>query len=1570
MQHVPFSRGSLARNISGVESSSKTPQQILSVGPSPLKSDPEMVKFYQRFIQSQERLGRVVPINNVVSEKLAGILGEVLSALGYNQTDYTLRVLRSSDENAFVFPGVAPAPIFVTTALLAALAERYEKVTKGHAALILGHEAAHVREEAYEPPKTLDPVESASEFVELLRTKYEMEMATAAALLEGRAGGRAEEYECDRRGIQAARRLGATDAEPIEVLKFLAELEAKAKTTKRSRSKFVGYVTLMKKVLATHPASRRRVNRGAGYQRMLTLRGEPEFPSASRVELGIDAAVKELQALTPMELRLHGLTEALRAEKQLRRCASKIKSAIDQAESVVELQHIAVVAALQLRALKKDTNLPLIGEIPEVEENSKADETRDNIDRTSADFIDSIMLDLRAKASIICSNADVVAVLSTVCAGIIHYLGLYVDSSNMQCLGEDPLEMYRTLQEYGVVDVDRDNFSSAWRSEILSGPAVDSAEAIFYGGRIDYRLELASEWIFNNQRLAARLLSYESLTRLVADLNSVNPGIVDPDTKDFEVIADFISGKARQLLQGVIYNAAEFSKLSDSLQSMRDAPHLVVACLAPIAASSAVHRDPELRRAVIYGGYVPENLRFVLARCLLLQEFRRDLQTIEPSHTQLLIEVGRACRAHKSSIQPRWSIVSNYDEQLTRVSEINAKLPDYYRGFGREIYRFAAMVGDYKTGNYQPARRWTNHWFRELGESVYGKDILRAAAKLKEDDELVSWFRGIDQGVMGGRLSVFLSGESRYIEDCTAQLRGVFDSAAVPSLVATFGMFEGCCFLAEAFFMLSGDRADEIKKIPDEYFRRFLERESVRALPKDIQKNLHEAAAVILPALTMARKFVLGGKRDVKSDLDASGDTSRNVENTLKLYEEYDRFLSLRLSPKSVRDKDQNRAEMPDSLSLSNIAFKVGRSLFDLTYVYGLKDEAERYQQMSPDEQFAIIDAHFIAKSPERDRHLRDILERAPAGEAGILLKSKIFSALQSHVHAAKLSREIYDLSVAAQGAQQPLQTRVELITKYLLPGSSRREEEIVALYDGGVRYQALVRSFADHKFVKDALSLDADKTERHRMLRGSGLEIILDTVEDDRVSPAERARVLLWIAGLRESSILVECAELATGRRVKDLKKESDLLTKEEKEQILIEALSGPQGVLRDTGPGRQLFIDTLFIGVFKNLASDTKTLREAKACFDTMMRFDEPERAARFLASCMVGYLEKLSEPEQVKLLFSSYGAIGPKAAQQVIARTDLFSAETREALMDLTSRVPGGSCAELYDAFEAKYGPDAQEFIYTIEPAGGGSFQQVWYVTLWNQDRTGPGKKLACCKLREEVVINLREDLRTTQGLADAMEAVPERFGGAHLNRRAGRVIAMQSALETSYGFITKQQEQAQIECRSRSFNGVAVTVPEIVRSHTFRRSDGTIGSVSLSDLEFIFMECAAGETLDHYLQRFPEDKAKIYSTLGRYAVTSILRGATVHCDLHHGNIFVAKTEDGSLQISLIDWGISVKPPAIIVEGLQHLVRVAVGASDDGASFKGVFQKLTGTGKVSEKKGSKFMTDFLTALCAAVE
>lgn len=1531
--------------------------------------DPQLAQYFETYRSDQAKLGKIIASEDPIHQKLEAKLHETIEALGGNPADFSMHVLRESTVNAFVFPGVAPAPVFLTTGLLDALATRYGEVTKGHLALLFGHESAHVRDGAYTPPKSIDPVISRTDVFESRQPEVERVKDESLRLLELRAGGRNEEYECDKAGILAARRIGASEAEPIEVLKLLAEREEASKKSEDRRSSYLSpYAAVMEQLLSTHPASQRRVDKGVGHQRLLTTQGELVLPDSAREPILSPAELAPLRASTALQQSLATLTTELSDARRVDAANTIIMSAMRAARDITELQNVAIVAGLHLQAISSV-------EFSRFERNLRdkdQEQSEVDLDKSTASiqFLHRALTDFAQERARELAPVEYSEVERAVLEGMVASSlgGVLTASTRLEKSAQQyPKETIQAFAQCARLPFENGALHPAWKQMVYESTAAADASEIFASGQFDQRAEFLATFV-----VEARLTSEASMSGIIETLGAMVQSAPELLANDKQL---------QSTLLRLLYKATQegSSHWPDSLQvedyqSARAAtpphpgdPFCSALPLSPLMYQAGRNGNLEVFQAMASDQALPEQTRSVLGTIYLNAWLNSGLSSLPVQ------ERGERIRAvlqqndlridpvpltegfptsHSLSARGELSTEQRILWKSVFTSANYDKLPVYHRGFSRTIELLAQSREESDTA--LPALVLDSNDSALALIGTFAKPLREVDSPVDLSRELVNYPELVKQI---NYASANVKNERAWIEGNDWQ--GTPDSDVKTELCRTAETLQKA-------YAAGVDRAT----IRNQDLGRLLDTYKSVGDPIEFARLLERAQTDILPTLARAKEFVGSSRHDYRAHFTSSQQANEEIEQTLALYSDYHTFSETRLTPRSVRaEKGNTLISTPDSLSLENITFLMGRSLFDLTYRYGTEENASAYAAKSPAEKVACIQKHFIAPSAEKDRHLLEALKEIPSGDHHLELKREIFDALYSTVHAARLGLEIYETQMRLTPRAQAVE-RLEDILTFLPSGSAQREKEIRALYDGRNGEPGLVTSWAEHKAVQARLETDSRETQSNALLRGTGVDILLNSLRDERVPASERARVLLWVAGLRESTVLVECVELATERRIRDLKKESDLLTSEEKEAILYEALAGPEGILRDQGPGRDIFLNTLFIGVFKPLTSNPETLRQCKACFDTIMKLDEPERAARFLATCMVGYLEKLDEPEQVKLLFSSYGALGPKAAQQIIARTTLFSAETREALMDLTSRVPGGSCAELYDALERKYGADAERFIMNIKPTGGGSFQQVWEVTLWNEQRTGPGESLICCKLRPNVIVDLGGDLRTTQGLADAMEAAPELFGGAHLNRRAGQVIALQSALETDYQFIVSQQEGARagLGTQNGKRSTVKLSIPEVVRTQNFIGNDGTERTVELTNGEFIFMKKAPGVTLDKYLTENPGDKTQVYRALAQYTIRQALSGGYLHCDLHPGNIIVERSKDGAITLSLIDWGISAKTPQLVSEGMQHILRITAGAADEGFSWRNVIKNIAGAKKIDEASGVEALADFVHILGAA--
>jgi len=101
----------------------ETNRELTELSVHGVSAEPRLSALYETFRSDQETLGKIVSPTDPVHRALAERLNETVSALGSDPRDFTLHVLREPTINAFVFPGVIPASIFITTGLLGALVD-------------------------------------------------------------------------------------------------------------------------------------------------------------------------------------------------------------------------------------------------------------------------------------------------------------------------------------------------------------------------------------------------------------------------------------------------------------------------------------------------------------------------------------------------------------------------------------------------------------------------------------------------------------------------------------------------------------------------------------------------------------------------------------------------------------------------------------------------------------------------------------------------------------------------------------------------------------------------------------------------------------------------------------------------------------------------------------------------------------------------------------------------------------------------------------------------------------------------------------------------------------------------------------------------------------------------------------------------------------------------------------------------------------------------------------------------------------------------------------------------------
>jgi hypothetical protein len=658
-----------------------------------------------------------------------------------------------------------------------------------------------------------------------------------------------------------------------------------------------------------------------------------------------------------------------------------------------------------------------------------------------------------------------------------------------------------------------------------------------------------------------------------------------------------------------------------------------------------------------------------------------------------------------------------------------------------------------------------------------------------------------------------------------------------------------------------------------------------------------------------------------------------SVEALRRVYTSQSEFIRMQLGV-SAFDRNTRNLNLPVS-ELPAIATLTAKVLFKSFESY----ESEK-ADMSSEERLDVIRSYFIYPSETRDALLKEVLADAWVQANAQQGESPLTSGIAEQIYALylaphlkhSLGRELYQqwqTSPAAENASFDVQ--MEKLKRYHEPGTVSYEVALKTFVDGGLlstgnSMQAQVRKWAEYDSL--VASLKEGEVARSTDFRRMGaFQLIQELLQEDCVPAQDKAATLLWLAGLRTSSHLVDCYEVVYKVKPDTLKEEAELLTEAEKRQLLQEVLGGQHGILRDTESARKDFLNALFAGVFgqQNLAQNDR--RSFKAVFDALLHYSPPERAAVYLASFLVSHLEGRSFNEQVKLFFASFGFVGPKTAQNLATRTNLLSPELRAQLMDLTSRVPGPDKRVIYETLESVMGSDARQAVHSIgDHLGGGSLMMFYEVTLWNENGSGPGRQGVVGLLRPDIVHALPEDLLIVRRILEGMRDAPEYFAGKVVSSGLMDNLIWQSVVETNLERTAQIQKQMRDDLLSftPTNSDVSVTIPEV-----WSTSSHNGQTIKLTRGPLIFMERGKGVTLDRFLEGKAENDPQTQKVL--YALSEALafqlrEGSCVHCDLHHGNVLVTE-EAGTLGITILDVGLSVELNPEVSKNLCSIAKLFV-------------------------------------------
>lgn len=746
--------------------------------------------------------------------------------------------------------------------------------------------------------------------------------------------------------------------------------------------------------------------------------------------------------------------------------------------------------------------------------------------------------------------------------------------------------------------------------------------------------------------------------------------------------------------------------------------------------------------------------------------------------------------------------------------------------------------------------------------------------------------------------------------------------------------------------------------------RLFIGSEAARDRPTDSAINL-EAVKELLSLLRDA------GDKDARPGMRISTTSTQNAhkfEIIKRVYENYGLYLKFK-SGLYMHGFPATNAEA-ELYNLNDVATEVARMTF--SYHYGENDNLAEFQALSAREKLEEITSLFVFQSPDRDTHLLRILKEAesePSAGNNLYcqdLPSRVYNLLYSPYHRADLGQRIYRARLADDPAiGTNFDRHLDLILDTHPSGSVRRDRALKSFFDGiPGKTHGLARTWEQRDRIAAVLNEEHETTaDDAKLIRKGGVQFLEAALNELNVSAKERVDTILWMAGLREKSHLVNCYEAVEGMATSALKDEVDKLTDDEKKLFIRAVLVGPQGILKsDDVKAKKEFLDTLFFSVFHNAAGQREEdkVRYFKAVYDTMLFHIEPERAADFLGNFLVSHLEGKNFNQQVKVFFESFGFVGVKTAQYLVSSTTMIPEDMKEVLMDLTSRVDGPDKRFVYDLAEKIYGPDARKVIKEIgDRVGGGSLMSFYEVTLVD------GREGVIGVLRPDIVHALPEDILLVHRLIETMQEAPEVFGGKTVSSDLMENLMWMSLVETNLGRTARLQEKMRKQIQDLS-GDIPVLVPEVWSRHEIADAGAKKRAISLNQGPFIFMERAKGVTLDLYLERIsnePDGAVKRKQVMNRIAgvfLDQLTQHGLVHCDLHPGNMLVHEA-DGKIEITFLDIGLSTELDKNITKALHRYLRMSIGNTDfshERASLEKAVKNFLGIGEVEEEKAKRWI------------
>lgn len=263
-----------------------------------------------------------------------------------------------------------------------------------------------------------------------------------------------------------------------------------------------------------------------------------------------------------------------------------------------------------------------------------------------------------------------------------------------------------------------------------------------------------------------------------------------------------------------------------------------------------------------------------------------------------------------------------------------------------------------------------------------------------------------------------------------------------------------------------------------------------------------------------------------------------------------------------------------------------------------------------------------------------------------------------------------------------------------------------------------------------------------------------------------------------------------------------------------------------------------------------------------------------------------DTLSRGERIRRLLAELGPIYVKLGQMASTRGDMLPDDIAQELSQLRDRVPPFDSAEVRAILEEEYGRPVDEVFveFSDVPIASASIAQVHPASL--QD----GQQIIVKVVRPGIRRQIDHDLDFIRILAGMMEKY----------WHAGRKLRLAGVVEEFHKTLTKeldmQREAANISQMRRNFAGSQdLYAPRVHWQLTTSRVLVTdrISGIPVHDREQLK---AAG----YDLRQVAEKGIKVF-------FTQVFRDKFFHADMHPGNIFITRNDQGGVCFVLVDFGI---------------------------------------------------------------